>query len=80
MELARLRRLTRMVFFLGAMVMFFGLGFYALGHQAAGLITLIAGLVVVMITFSVTRFFMTYDLMHLTDKRKVQNTAEEKQE
>ena len=78
MELARLRRLTRVVFFLGAMVMFFGLGFYALGHQAAGIITLIAGLVVVMVTFSVTRFFMTYDL--LTDRRRVQRTDDEKRE
>lgn len=70
MELARVRRLCRMVFFLGAMVMFFGLGFYLMGHIAAGIVTLIAGLVVLMVTFSVTRFFMTYDMMHMTDRRR----------
>ena len=70
MELARVRRLCRMVFFMGAMVMFFGLGFYLMGHVAAGIVTLIAGLVVLMVTFSLTRFFMTYDMMHMTDRRR----------
>lgn len=80
MELARVRRLCRIVFFLGAMVMFFGLGFYLMGHQTAGIVTLIAGLVVVMFTFSVTRFFVTYDMTHLTDRRRPAQKNEDVEE
>lgn len=81
MEIARIRRLCRVIFFLGAMVMFFGLGIYAMGSTAAGIIILIAGLVIAMVCFSVTRFFMTYDMMHMTDRRRpVQNRAEDSAE
>lgn len=81
MEIAKVRRLCRIVFFLGAMVMFFGLGMYAMGYTAAGIVTLIAGLVVAMLCFSVTRFFMTFDMMHMTDRRRpVQEKAAEASE
>lgn len=77
MEIAGFRRLSRAAFFLGAMVMFFGLGFYAMGYEVAGIVLLIAGLVVAMLTFSVTRFFMMFDMMHMTDRRRPGKSEEE---
>lgn len=78
MEIAKVRRLCRIVFFLGAMVMFFGLGIYVMGYTVAGVVTMIVGLVVAMLCFSVTRFFTTYDMMHLIDHRRLvqENTVE----
>lgn len=60
-----------MVFFIGAVIMFFSVGVCTMGQQIIGTLLLIAGLVVVMISFSFTRIFMMYDMMHMTDcKRK----------
>lgn len=64
MEVARFRRLTRVTFFLGAMVMCFGLGLWAMGLTAAGVVLLIAGMCVLVICFSITRMFMEYDYNH----------------
>lgn len=70
MEIVRFRLLSRVGFFIGAIVMFAGLGVYLMGHTTAGVVVLIVGLVVAMLCLSVTRFFNAYDFRHLTDKRK----------
>lgn len=64
MEIARFRRRIRAVFFLGAMLAFFGLGLFIMGHRAGGVVLLIAGVAVLMVSFSVTRMFMQYDFDH----------------
>ena len=64
MEIARFRRRVRAVFFLGAMVALFGLGVFIMGHRAGGIVLLIAGVAVLMISFSITRMFLQYDLDH----------------
>lgn len=78
MKIAKFRRLCRMVFFVGATIMFFGVGVYALDQQIVGILLLITGLVVAIISFSFTYIFMIYDMTHdqpQKEKRTMVKTA-----
>lgn len=70
MELAKFRRLCRVTFFLGAMLMFFGLGVYIMGHMWAGVGLLITGMVISALCFTVTYTFMQYDFKNAPRKRR----------
>lgn len=76
MELARFRHLCRTVFFVGATMIFFGVGAYALGWQTVGILLLTVGLVVAIMSFSFIRMFMMYDMMHMVDRRRKADDSE----
>lgn len=80
MEVARFRRLIRISFFLAAMVVCFGLGLYTMGHVAAGVVLMILGAAVLMITFSITKTFAYYDFQHAIRKANVKPPEQGKQE
>lgn len=56
------RRVFRAMFFLGAMVVCFGLGAYLMDHVALGVILIILGVAVLVISFTMTKFFLLFAL------------------
>ncbi len=69
MEIAGFRRLCRATFFLGAMLVFFGIGLYLMDLPVPGIVLMIIGTAVSMICFSVTKAFALYDFRHRKAKR-----------
>ncbi len=78
MEVVRFRRLIRVTFFLAAMVVCFGLGLYTMGHEVGGVVLMIAGVAVLMITFSITKLFAYYDFQHALRKANTRPPEEGK--
>lgn len=62
MDIAGYRRVFRMLFFVGAMVVCFGLGLFLMGMDAVGILLIALGGAALVITFSMTRFFLLYDM------------------
>lgn len=69
MEIAKFRRLCRATFFLGAMLVFFGIGLYLMGSVMPGVVLMIVGVAISMICFSITKTFALYDFQHRKVKR-----------
>lgn len=80
MELATFRRLFRSLFFIGAMIACFGLGLYEMDNVVAGIILLISGLALLIISFSITRFFAMVSIKHPEKLRNSNVKHEEKEE
>ena len=57
MDITGYRRLTKVLFYIGAMLAFFGLGFYLMEYQALGIVVLIIGIVLLVLAFVFIRFF-----------------------
>lgn len=70
MEIVRFRQISRVLFFVGAVVMVLGIAVYMLWSEAGGVVMLIAGMVVAVISLSITRLFSTYDMSHWLDRTK----------
>ena len=70
MEIVRFRQISRILFFVGAVVMALGIAVYMLWSAAGGVIMLIAGMVVAVISLSITRLFSAYDMSHWLDRTK----------
>lgn len=58
MDIKRYRRTSRVAFFIGAMLACFGLGLYLMDMTGAGIGLLIAGVVVLVLAFTFTKFFL----------------------
>ncbi len=69
MEIARFRRLCRTTFFLSAMLICFGIGFYLMSAATAGVVLIIVGVAAMMICFSITKAFAMYDFQHRSGRR-----------
>lgn len=70
MEIVRFRQISRVLFFVGAVVMVLGIAVYMLWSEAGGVVMLIAGMVVAVISLSITRLFSAYDMSHWLDRTK----------
>ena len=70
MEIVRFRQISRILFFVGAMVMALGIAAYLLWSEMGGVVILIAGMVVAVISLSITRLFAAYDMSHWLDRTK----------
>ena len=70
MDAVRFRQFSRVMFFVGAIVMFAGIATYMLWSEIAGIVLLIVGMFVAVIFLSVTRFFSMYDMHHWLDRTK----------
>ncbi len=70
MEIVRFRQISRILFFVGAVVMALGIAVYMLWSAAGGVVMLIAGMVVAVISLSITRLFSAYDMSHWLDRTK----------
>lgn len=70
MEIVRFRKISRVLFFVGAVVMVLGIAVYMLWSEAGGVVMLIAGMVVAVISLSITRLFSAYDMSHWLDRTK----------
>ena len=70
MEIVRFRQVARMMFFVGAVVMALGIAAYLLWSEIGGVLVLIAGMVVAVISLSITRLFAAYDMSHWLDRTK----------
>ena len=64
MEIVRFRQISRVLFFVGAVVMVLGIAVYMLWSETGGVVMLIAGMVVAVISLSITRLFSAYDMSH----------------
>ena len=58
MEPAEGRRIARMMFYIAAMIVCFGLGTYLMGYGSIGVVLLIIGAALLVISFSVLKFLM----------------------
>lgn len=58
MEQAEGRRIARMMFYIAAMIVCFGLGTYLMGYGPIGVMLLIIGAALLVISFSVLKFLM----------------------
>ncbi len=79
MDAARFRRNCRILFFLGAMVAFIGIGLYLM-EMTWGVALLIAGIVVLVLTLSVTRFFAHMEYQQMLMKARVEKVKREEEE
>ena len=70
MEIVRFRQISRVLFFVGAVVMVLGIAVYMLWSETGGVVMLIAGMVVAVISLSITRLFSAYDMSHWLDRTK----------
>ena len=70
MESVRFRQISRVLFFVGAVVMVLGIAVYMLWSETGGVVMLIAGMVVAVISLSITRLFSAYDMSHWLDRTK----------
>lgn len=70
MEIVRFRQVARVMFFVGAVVMALGIAAYLLWSEIGGVLVLIAGMVVAVISLSITRLFSAYDMSHWLDRTK----------
>lgn len=70
MEIVRFRQISRVLFFVGAVVMVLGIAVYMLWSETCGVVMLIAGMVVAVISLSITRLFSAYDMSHWLDRTK----------
>lgn len=70
MDAVRIRQLSRITFFIGAIIICFGIALYVYGHEFGGVGLIIIGMVVAVICLSITRFFSMYDFQHLVDRKK----------
>lgn len=70
MDAVRIRQLSRITFFIGAVIICAGIALYVYGHDLAGIGLIIVGMVVAVICLSITRFFSMYDFQHLLDRKK----------
>ena len=70
MEIVRFRQISRVLFFVGAVVMVLGIAVYMLWSEAGGVVMLIAGMVVAVLSLSITRLFSGYDRSHWRDRTK----------
>lgn len=57
MDVGRYRLMSRAGFFIGAMIACFGLGLHLMGNTIGGVVLLIIGVAMLVICFSLTRFF-----------------------
>lgn len=62
MDIPEYRRLFRALFFIGAMIICFGIGVYMMGAVAGGVILVILGIAVLVISFTMTKFFLLCSL------------------
>ena len=70
MEIVRFRQVARVMFFVGAVVMALGIAAYLLWSEIGGVLVLIAGMVVAVISLSITCLFSAYDMSHWLDRTK----------
>ena len=70
MEIVRFRQISRVLFFVGTVVMVLGIAVYMLWSETGGVVMLIAGMVVAVISLSITRLFSAYDMSHWLDRTK----------
>lgn len=70
MEIVRFRQVARVMFFVGAVVMALGIAAYLLWSEIGGVLVLIVGMVVAVISLSITRLFSAYDMSHWLDRTK----------
>ena len=70
MEIVRFWQVARVMFFVGAVVMALGIAAYLLWSEIGGVLVLIAGMVVAVISLSITRLFSAYDMSHWLDRTK----------
>lgn len=64
MELAEYRRLFRVLFFIGAMIVCFGLGAYLMDMLVPGIVLIIIGVSILVISFTMTKFFLLFSLQN----------------
>lgn len=68
MELTEYRRLFRVLFFIGAMIACFGIGLYQMEFTAPGIILMILGISILVIAFTITKFFLLYTFQNRFQK------------
>lgn len=70
MELTRYRRLFRVLFFIGAMIVCFGIGLYQMEYTTPGVVLMILGISILVIAFTITKFFLLYTLQNGSQNKK----------
>lgn len=60
MDLNGYRRMFRVLFFVGAMIVCFGIGGYCMEQEALGIILMIIGIAILVLSFSMTKFFLLF--------------------
>lgn len=68
MELAEYRRLFRVLFFIGAMIVCFGIGLHQMGYETPGIILMVLGISILVISFTITKFFLLFSLQNRSHK------------
>ncbi|MDR2866841.1 MAG: hypothetical protein LBV13_05530 [Methanomassiliicoccaceae archaeon] len=61
MTIAKYRSWARILFFAGAMLVLFGIGFYLMGDPVIGVLMAIVGMSAMVIGFTIVKFFLYLD-------------------
>lgn len=70
MDIKGYKRLSRSMFFIGAMIVCFGLGLYQLMDTVTvGVALIIIGAATLVMSFTFTRFFVLYDMSNKPRRR-----------